>query len=132
VVLAIAAGLYMVDRPSRAPWLTREEKDWLAAEFAAQEGAPDTPAQSMSELARSPWLWRCAFTWLLVMTGSYALVFWLPQLVRQMDIGGSEFMIGTLSAMPLLALAIGLTINGRRSDRKGERLLHTGIPAAAA
>lgn len=132
VVLAVAAGLYMVDRPSRAPWLTAEEKDWLAAEFAAQEGAPDTPAESISEIARDPWLWRCAFTWLLVMTGSYALVFWLPQLVRQMDIGGSEFMIGTLSAMPLLALAIGLTINGRRSDHKGERLLHTGIPAAAA
>ena len=66
------------------------------------------------------------------MTGSYALVFWLPQIVRQMDIGGSELMIATLSALPLLGLAIGLMANGRRSDRKGERLLHVGIPSAFA
>src|SRR5690606_38670306 len=76
--------------------------------------------------------WRCCFTWLLVMTGSYALVFWLPQLVRQLDLGSSELMIGTLSALPLAALAVGLMVNGRRSDKKRERLRHTGIPAAAA
>jgi ACS family tartrate transporter-like MFS transporter len=83
-------------------------------------------------VARDPWLWRCAAGWLLIMTGSYALVFWLPQLVRSMDIGGSEFMIATLSAVPLLGLAIGLLVNGRRSDRKKERLLHVGIPSAFA
>src|SRR5690606_12184913 len=40
--------------------------------------------------------------------------------------------IGTLSALPLLGLAIGLVLNGRRSDRTSERLLHTGIPSAMA
>ena len=66
------------------------------------------------------------------MTGAYALAFWLPQLVRQLDLGGSEFMIGTLSALPMAGIAIGLIVNGRRSDRTGERLLHVGIPSAAA
>jgi MFS family permease len=66
------------------------------------------------------------------MTGSYALVFWLPQLVRQLDLGASELMIGTLSALPLAGIAIGLLLNGKRSDRARERLRHTGIPAAAA
>jgi ACS family tartrate transporter-like MFS transporter len=41
-------------------------------------------------------------------------------------------MIGTLSALPLLSLAIGLLANGRRSDRTGERLWHTGVPSAVA
>jgi ACS family tartrate transporter-like MFS transporter len=49
-----------------------------------------------------------------------------------MHIGGSELVIATLSALPLLGLAIGLWANGRRSDRKGERLLHVGIPSALA
>ena len=132
LVLAVAAALYMVDSPDKARWLSPEQRDWLAREFVTQEGAADSPAMPVRELARDPWLWRCCVTWLLVMTGSYALVFWLPQLVRQLDLGSSELMIGILSALPLAALALGLMVNGRRSDKKHERLRHTGIPAAAA
>jgi ACS family tartrate transporter-like MFS transporter len=66
------------------------------------------------------------------MTGSYALVFWLPQLVRQLAPEASEVMIGTLSALPLAALALGLLVNGKLSDKRQERLRHTGFPAAAA
>ena len=132
VVLAVAAALYLVDRPAQARWLSPEELKWLEGEFEAQDAAAPAPEPSIGAIARDPWLWRCAATWLLIMTGSYALVFWLPQLVRTMDIGGSEFMIATLSALPLLGLAIGLLANGRRSDRKGERLLHVGIPSAFA
>jgi MFS transporter, ACS family, tartrate transporter len=130
--LALIASLYMVDSPDKAKWLSGPQREWLAAEFAAQEGAPDSPAAPLGQLARDPWLWRCALAWLLIMTGSYALVFWLPQLIRQLDLGSSELMIGTLSALPLAGIAIGLLINGKRSDRRGERLLHTGIPAALA
>ncbi|RIV85517.1 MFS transporter [Aurantiacibacter xanthus] len=132
VLLAVLAAFYLVDRPDKAHWLDGEERAWLAAEFARQEGTNDAPPRTVREIASDPWLWRCSLTWLLVMTGSYALVFWLPQLVRALDLGDSEFLIGSLSALPLLALAIGLVVNGRRSDRKGERLLHTGLPAAAA
>ena len=132
VVLAIAAALYLVDRPSKARWLSAQQLAWLDGEFARQEAADRVPNPSWGRIARDPWLWRCAATWLLIMTGSYALVFWLPQLVREMDIGGSEFMIATLSALPLLGLAIGLLVNGRHSDRTGERLLHVGIPSALA
>ncbi|HSG34866.1 MAG TPA: MFS transporter, partial [Sphingomonadaceae bacterium] len=130
-VLAFAAAAYFVDHPAKAGWLSDPERAWLKHEFRAQEETP-LPPPGFAEIARDPWLWRCCATWLLVMTGSYALAFWLPQLVRQLDIGGSEFMIGTLSALPMLGLAIGLLVNGRRSDRRGERLLHVGIPSAAA
>jgi MFS transporter, ACS family, tartrate transporter len=131
-ILAVAAALYLVDRPAKARWLSADERQWLEREFELQEPTSPTPAPSLVQIAGDPWLWRCAATWLLIMTGSYALVFWLPQIVRQMDIGGSEFMIATLSALPLLGLAIGLMANGRRSDRKRERLLHVGIPSALA
>lgn len=129
VLLALVAAFYFVDTPGKARWLTDEERAWLAAQSTADE---PRPAGSWRQVAGDPWLWRCCLTWLLVMTGSYALAFWLPQVVRQLDIGGSEFMIGTLSALPMLGLALGLVLNGRHSDRSGERLLHTGIPAALA
>lgn len=130
-LLAIAAALYLVDRPEKARWLSEEERGWLENEFRVQGETSGAPP-SFGQIARDAWLWRCCFGWLLIMTGAYALVFWLPQLVRQLDIGGSELMIGTLSALPLLGLAIGLIVNGRLSDKAGERLLHTGVPSAAA
>jgi ACS family tartrate transporter-like MFS transporter len=131
-VLAIVAAIWLVDRPADARWLTRIELDWLERQFEAQAETRAVPPPSFAQLARDPWLWRCAATWLLIMTGSYALVFWLPQLVREMGLGASELGIATLSALPLLGLAVGLVLNGRRSDRRGERLLHVGIPSAIA
>lgn len=130
-LLAVVAALLLVDRPDKARWLNPEELSWLQQEFRVQ-GETEGAALPWGRLARDPWLWRCCVTWLLVMTGSYALVFWLPQLVRQSGLGDSELMIGTLSALPLLSLAIGLLLNGRRSDRTGERLWHTGVPSAVA
>jgi ACS family tartrate transporter-like MFS transporter len=132
LVLAFVAALYFVDRPEQARWLTEAEREWLAR--ANHEPAQvDSGGQlSLRDIAADPWLWRCSVGWLLIMTGSYALAFWLPQLVRQLDLGGSEFMIGTLSALPMAGLALGLLVNGRRSDRRAERLLHVGIPSAGA
>lgn len=131
-VLAVIASLYLVNSPDRAFWLTVEERGWIVSEFAAHEATTPASKSSPGEIARDPWLWRCSAVWLLIMTGSYALVFWLPQLVRQLDLGGSELAIGTLSALPLLGLAAGLLANARRSDRSGERLLHAGLPCAIA
>ncbi len=131
LVLALVAAFWFVDTPDQARWLNDEQRAWLA-EQSRTPSPQELPQASLGQIAGDPLLWRCCLTWLLVMTGSYALAFWLPQVVRQLDIGGSELMIGTLSALPMLGMALGLVANSRHSDRTGERLLHTGIPAALA
>ena len=131
-LLAIAAACYLVDRPEQARWLKPEENAWLIEEHKFQQDESSPIALTFAEIARDPWLWRCCIAWLLMMTGSYALVFWLPQVVRSLDLGSSEVMIGSLSALPLFGLSLGLIFNGRRSDRKKERLLHVGVPSACA
>lgn len=128
-LLAVVAALYFVDTPAQARWLAADEKAWLLAALA-RDDQPGAPAAGDFGWLKDIWLWRCAATWLLVMTGSYALVFWLPQLVRQLSSGSSEFVIATLSAVPLAGLALGLLFNGWHSDRSGERLLHVGVPSA--
>lgn len=131
-LMAIVACLYFVDRPALARWLSPQERVALAAANADESDDAPLARPSAADLARDPWIWRCCIAWLLVMTGSYALVFWLPQLVRQIGSGQSEFAIGVLSALPQLALLIGLIANGRHSDRSGERLWHVGLGAALA
>jgi ACS family tartrate transporter-like MFS transporter len=128
-ILALVAALYFVDTPAQARWLNTEEKAWLQDALARDDRPGTAPVASFAWL-KDVWLWRCAATWLLVMTGSYALVFWLPQLVRALSVGSSELVIATLSAIPLAGLALGLLVNGWHSDRSGERLLHVGISSA--
>ncbi|NOW47973.1 ACS family tartrate transporter-like MFS transporter [Novosphingobium sp. SG751A] len=100
----------------------------------AEGGQNAEPANlgTFGPILRDARVWRCAFVWLFVMTGSYALLFWLPQLVRQMMPGGSETLIGTVSALPQAGLIAGMLLVGRHSDHTGERLWHMGISAVIA
>ncbi len=125
-VLAIAAYFYFRDDVTQSRWLNDDERAQLAP---AAVSLPREPIRSVVGDAR---VWRCAITWLFVMTGSYALVFWLPQMVRQMGLGGTEFMIGTISALPQAGLVIGMLVNGWHSDRTGERRWHVGVAAIVA
>jgi ACS family tartrate transporter-like MFS transporter len=132
-VFALVAAAYFVDRPSQARWLPGDEGRQLEQRIAAEVTTPTSPAGqgSLAALGDAR-VWLCCAVWFLVMTGSYALVYWLPQIVRQLSLARSEWLIGTLSALPQAALVLGLFLNARHSDRTGERLGHTAIGALVA
>jgi MFS transporter, ACS family, tartrate transporter len=129
-LFAVVAALYFVDRPRQARWLAPGEGEQLEQRIAAE--VTTSPGLALSLALRDGRIWLCAAVWFLVMTGSYALVYWLPQIVRQLAIANSEFMIGTLSALPQAGLVTGLFLNARLSDRRGERFWHTAAGAALA
>jgi ACS family tartrate transporter-like MFS transporter len=124
-VLAVAAYVYFRDSPADFRWLSPAERAVLTPSDDSQAPEPMGPA------LRDGRVWRCAITWLLVMTGSYALLFWLPQMVRQMPMRSGELQIGVLSALPQAALMLGMLVNGYHSDRTGERRWHVGLAAMA-
>ncbi len=127
-LFALLAALYFVDRPGKARWLADGEGAALEARIAS-EGTSQAAGLPFAAALRDVRIWLCCAIWFLVMTGSYALVYWLPQIVRQLAIAKSEFMIGTLSALPQAGLVAGLFLNARLSDRRGERLRHTAAGA---
>jgi len=130
-LFAVVAAAYFVDRPSQARWLGAEAGRQLEQRIAAESDPPAAGATAAPMLADAR-VWLCCAVWFLVMTGSYALVYWLPQIVRQLALARSEWLIGTLSALPQAALVAGLFLNARHSDRTGERLGHTAIGALLA
>ena len=130
-VFALVGAAYFVDRPSQARWLAAGEGQALEQRIAAEGEAATHPAGHGSLMADRR-VWLCCAIWFLVMTGSYALVFWLPQIVRQLALARAEWLIGTLSALPQAALVLGLFLNARHSDRSGERVGHTAIGAVVA
>lgn len=125
-LLAVAAWFYFVDGPTEARWLTEAERAMLTE----GNGVPASRAHAGALDTRDARLWRCALVWLCVMTGAYALVYWLPQLVRQLAPGESELLIGSLSALPQAGIAAGLLFNAWLSDRSGERVGHVATGAA--
>lgn len=125
-VLAIAAYFYFRDSVDESPWLSADERALL------QPASVDQPRESLLGALVDRRVLQCSATWLFIMTGAYALLYWLPQMVRQMGIGHSEFQIGTIAALPQLGLVIGMMVNGWHSDRTGERRWHVAIAAAFA
>ena len=130
-VIAVVGYFYFVDRPGQARWLNEGERTQLLEELA--EGKEEhAPKMQWIEALKDAYVWRAALTWLFVMTGAYALVYWLPQLVRQLDIGHSEFAIGVISVLPQAGLVTGLLVNSWHSDRTGERYWHVGLAGILA
>ena len=126
ILLGFAAFFYFPDRPGEARWLSGDEKDWLA------RNAANTSAKAQrndwSVLAR-PIVWTSALLWFCLLSGAYGIMFWLPQMVKQMT-ALTPFEIGLVNALPWIGVAIGIYANSAHSDRTGERFWHVGLPAA--
>jgi ACS family tartrate transporter-like MFS transporter len=131
-LFALLAAAYFVDRPSQAAWLAGGAGQQLEAAIVSEASVQTRRPNASGATWRDPRIWLCGAVWFLVMTGSYALVYWLPQIVRQMALADSEWLIGTLSALPQAGLVVGLLLNARHSDRSGERLVHTATGALLA
>ncbi|HEY5724244.1 MAG TPA: MFS transporter [Allosphingosinicella sp.] len=126
VVLGIAAFFYFPDKPADASWISPAEKEWLESNSANRQAG--TRRNDWSVLKR-PIVWTSALLWFCLLSGAYGIMFWLPQMVKQMsDI--SPFQIGLVNALPWIGVAIGIYFNSAHSDRTGERFWHVGLPAA--
>lgn len=119
-LLGIVAWFCLVDRPEQAAWLTPAEKARLHQQLGAQ--AP-TPHGSPWRLLRNRRLWTLSAVYVLMVGGTYAIVFWTPTLIKSWGIT-DVFQIGLYSVVPQLCAIAGLILLGRSSDRHQERRWH--------
>jgi MFS transporter, ACS family, tartrate transporter len=126
VVLGAAAYFFMPNGPADAHWLDADEKRWFA------KGAKRAiEARNDWSVLAQPVVWVSALTWFCLLSGSYGIMFWLPQVVKQLS-GLNPFEIGLVIALPWIGNMAGVYWNSRHSDRTGERFWHIAIPAAIA
>jgi ACS family tartrate transporter-like MFS transporter len=143
VVLGLAAGKYLVDRPEQAQWLGMEEREWLLGALRAENFIVGNPAGDSGPRPvgggsrpgtfaglRSARIWMLALVYFGLNTVSYGMSMWLPTVIKSLS-GVSNFVIGVLSAIPYVAAAIAMVLVGLHSDRTGERRWHTAMPAFA-
>jgi MFS family permease len=131
VLVGILVLCVLPDGPREAHWLSQPEQDWLRAELARDE-AQAGPGQKhrLREAFTSGRVWLLCAIYFLLNVGGYGCEMWLPQIIRSFS-RMSEFRIGLLNGIPYLAATIFMVLNGRHSDRTGERRWHVAASALA-
>jgi MFS transporter, ACS family, tartrate transporter len=132
VVLAFFVLWLMTERPSAAKWLKPEERDWLEGELAEERSKIESVKRlSMMQALIDPRVLVLSAIYFTGVTGSYGLVFFMPQIVK--SLGLSNLMTGFVTSIPYVFGTIGLIAWGYSSDKRKERRWHlissTGLAA---
>ncbi|PHI31560.1 4-hydroxyphenylacetate permease [Budvicia aquatica] len=138
VILGVVVWFYLDDKPSKAKWLTDEDKKCLQDMMDADQLSlvqPEGP-NSYSAMQKKS-LWREIFTPIILMyTFAYfcltntlsAINIWTPQILQSFNTGSSNVTIGILAAIPQFCTIGGMIWWSKRSDRLQERKIHTVLP----
>lgn len=129
LVLGVAAWFYFPDRPSEARWLSPAEREWLQANAALSPRGERV--RNDWRILRRPLVWAAALLWFALLSGAYGIMFWLPQMIKQLS-GLTPVQIGVVNSLPWMGAMLGTYFNSRHSDRTGERFWHVGVPAVIA
>jgi ACS family tartrate transporter-like MFS transporter len=120
VLLGIAVLFYVTDRPAQARWLSAEERIWLTAIIDDERRRIE--ARRKVSLLRSffdPKVLLLSLTWLGMVTAGYGVVFFVPQIIKQL--GLTNMQVGWATMIPYFCGAVSVVTWGWISDRMGER-----------
>jgi MFS transporter, ACS family, tartrate transporter len=116
------------DNPSKAAWLTAEEKAWLDGQLKADgEKAHLGHDAGVARALLSPKVWTIGAYFFFALTTNYAYTFSAPTILQGVT-GWSVANVGYLMACLGLAGAAGMLLNSSHSDKSGERALHCIVP----
>jgi ACS family tartrate transporter-like MFS transporter len=114
VILGVVCLFVLTDRPSKARWLTADERDWLTSTLATEEAerATAAPHGHRAALRDKRVITLCA-VYFLVLCGAYPLTYWMPSVIKHVggDLTSTE--VGWLSAVPFLLAAVCMYLTGR-------------------
>ena len=130
---AIALGILVLrilpDGPADAPWLSTEERAWIA--YRLQQGSPAIAINSHAGLAsaiREPRAWLLGTFLLVTFAASYAYSFTAPLLIRDLT-GFSNSAVGLIVAAIWFCVAVAVIANGIAASNKNAPYLYILVPA---
>jgi len=131
IVLGLVCLPIMIDKPSKAPWLSPREKAWIEAELHSErliieKNHPMTLRQALTNRR----VVVLALTNFSGIVGLFGIGFWMPQIIK--GFGLSNAIVGFVTAIPFLFGAVGMVLWARNSDRTGERVKHVAASCLLA
>ncbi|PRA26211.1 MFS transporter [Pseudomonas poae] len=113
----LAAWLKWYSHPSKAPWLSAEEREEISGHGASSQAqSAAIPALGLSGLARSWTMWAIALSHGCAVYATYFFLTWLPSYL-QAEKGLTVMSSGIYTAIPYIGAAVLAIVIGRLSDR---------------
>jgi ACS family tartrate transporter-like MFS transporter len=128
VVLGLVVLRALPERPADARWLSEGEQRALTGRLEEEAAAQAVAVRTVGGAMRSGRVWLLAVVYFTIPVALYAMGFWMPLILRNAT-GGSDLLVGVLSAVPYAVAAVGMVAVGRHSDRTGERRWHVAVAA---
>ncbi|MES1991829.1 MAG: MFS transporter [Pseudomonadota bacterium] len=131
LIMGVAVLRLLPDGPSKANWLTTDEKRVIAECLSRDRAATHIDAQHAlwPALKDARVLLMCLIYFAIVI-GLYGISFWLPQMVK--GNGFSNIETGWLVSAVYVVAALAMPLWGRSSDKYQERIWHTVAPCLLA
>ncbi|KUO16425.1 hypothetical protein AQJ91_36015 [Streptomyces dysideae] len=132
VLLGVFLFSYLTDRPDKAEWLPRPEKEWLTATLRA-EATEIEAHHPQSELAslKDPRVLGLAAVYFTLVFGLYGLSFWLPTIIKSSLGIEDNLTVTLLTAAPYAVGAIAIIAAGIMVDRLNQPARITAFFLAA-
>jgi len=132
VIFGIVTLFYLTDWPREAKWLPAAEREWIENELARENyGKAHDELHNIWKSLRNPTVLLLALIGFFEYTGGYALLFWLPTILKRAS-NFSNLTVTLLAALPYLVGMIVMVVVGWHSDRTGERRWHAAVPMFVA
>jgi ACS family tartrate transporter-like MFS transporter len=130
ILLGVATWFALPDRPSRAKWLSAEQREWLTHRLAFEQSTCGRAVGhlTLKQLLLNKYVLAAGLVYAGASGASQCLSLWQPQILR--SFGHSITQTGLLNAIPFGLASIIMIWWGRRSDKNRERVWHTAIPLA--
>ncbi|MGV4297931.1 MFS transporter [Pandoraea pneumonica] len=127
ILLGIAALYVLVDRPSKARFLTTEEREWLETTLARERSQTGAVGHiGFWALLRNPYFMMMALLASVASATSSVLAVWQPQFLKSFGLTNVE--TGFINSVPYAITIVAMVFWSRHSDKTGERRMHTAIP----
>lgn len=130
--LGFLTFMYLSDKPKNTKWLNTDEKNWLIKQLNndyKKVEANKVVSAPFKEAFADGKIWKMTVINFLYCIGLYGITFWLPKMIQSLSSSFTTMQIGLISAIPYLLGTFALIINGRHSDKTGERIYHTAFGA---
>jgi D-galactonate transporter len=131
VLVGLIALYFLTDKPSRATWLTNEEKELVLRRLEEEEELKKKtiqPGHRLIDAFRSMSVWYLCFAYFGMTASNYGITFFLPQVIED-SITKDPLAIGWISAVPWAASIIAMMLFAHHSDKSGERRWHLALAA---
>jgi len=131
IVLGVLTPLLLSDSPAKAAWLQPQEKEWLMQRLAAESSTRvgNKGHAPLLKVLTNRYVLAAALVYAGASGASQVLSLWQPQIIK--SFGLSTFHTGLLNSIPFGVASILMLWWGKHSDRRNERVWHTGVPLAA-